>query len=136
MSRLLNKKMINYGYKKQLNISFETAVLKIKEELQKEGFGILTEIDVKATMKKKLDLDYENYVILGACNPTLADKALTAEKEIGLFLPCNVIVYEVDGVVFVSAILPVQMMGVIGNPILDEVAKTAEEKLKKAVGNI
>ncbi len=127
---------MNYGYKKQVDLSFEEAVLKIKSELQKNDFGILTEIDVKATMKKKLDVDYENYIILGACNPKLAHKAIGAEKEIGLFLPCNVIVYEEDEKVFVSAILPVAMMGIIGNPVLDEVARTAEEKLKNAVNSI
>ncbi len=127
---------MNYGYKKQLNISFEDTVVKTKEELQKEGFGILTEIDVKATMKKKLDLDYDNYIILGACNPVLANKAIKAEKDIGLFLPCNVIVYEESGKVFVSAILPVTMMRMIANPILDDVAKTAEEKLKRVIDKI
>ena len=127
---------MNYGYKKQTNHSFEDAVIKIKEELQNEGFGILTEIDVKDTMKKKLNLNYENYVILGACNPTLANKALGAEKEIGLLLPCNVIVYEEGGEVFVSAILPVVMMGMIGNPTLDEIAETAEAKLKRVIDNV
>jgi uncharacterized protein (DUF302 family) len=124
---------MNYGYKKQVIGSFGDTLIKTKEELKKEGFGILTEIDVKATMKEKLDLDYEQYTILGACNPKLAHQALEAEKEIGLFLPCNVIVYKEKDTVFVSAILPVAMMRIIGNPILDEVARVAEGKLKKII---
>ncbi len=127
---------MNYKYKKQLDTSFENALVRTKEELQKEGFGVLTEIDVKTTMKEKLDIDYENYIILGACNPKLAHRALEAEKEIGLFLPCNVILYEESGNVFVSAILPVAMMSVIGNPVLDEVAGEAEEKLKNVIDSL
>ena len=86
-----------YGYKKQVDMSYDAAVQNTRDELQKEGFGILTEIDVKATLKKKLDVDYDKYIILGACNPPFAYKALQAEKEIGLLLPCNVIVYEDQG---------------------------------------
>lgn len=127
---------MNYGYKKQLAHSFAEAIIKTKEELQKEGFGVLTEIDVRATMKKKLDLDYDNYMILGACNPQFAHQALEAEKEIGLFLPCNVIVYEEAGQVFVSAILPAIMMGIIGNPNIDSVALEVETKLKKVIDEI
>ncbi len=127
---------MNYKYKKQLDTSFENALVRTKEELQKEGFGVLTEIDVKTTMKEKLDIDYKNYIILGACNPKLAHRALEAEKEIGLFLPCNVILYEESGNVFVSAILPVAMMSVIGNPVLDEVAGEAEEKLKNVIDSL
>ncbi|MFA5942715.1 MAG: DUF302 domain-containing protein [Candidatus Paceibacterota bacterium] len=109
---------------------------KTKDELAKEGFGILTEIDVKATLKKKLNIEHENYLILGACNPSFALKALQAEKDIGLLLPCNVIVYEEDGAVFVSAILPTVAMRMVENPVLADIAKTVEEKLKKAVNNI
>ncbi len=128
---------MKYSYKKEVkNSSFEDTVTKTKAALQEEGFGVLTEIDVKVTMKEKLGVDYENYIILGACNPNLAHKALSAEKEIGLFLPCNVIVYQEGGDVFVSAILPVQMMGMIGSHDLDQVAQTAEEKIKRAVDNI
>ncbi len=127
---------MNYKYKKQLDTSFENALVRTKEELQKEGFGVLTEIDVKTTMKEKLDIDYKNYIILGACNPKLAHRALEAEKEIGLFLPCNVILYEESGNVFVSAILPVAMMSVIDNPVLDEVAGEAEEKLKNVIDSL
>lgn len=89
-------KKTKYGYSVKTNLSFDQAVIKATEELKKDGFGILTEIDVKGTMKKKLDLDFRRYVILGACNPHLASRALLAETEIGLLLPCNVIVYEND----------------------------------------
>jgi len=127
---------MNYGYKKQTNLSFADTIIKVKEELQKEGFGVLTEIDVKATMKKKLDLDYDNYMILGACNPSFAHKALQTDKEIGLLLPCNVIVYENNGSVIVSAIVPTVAMGIADISKLNEIARQVEEKLKKVVNNI
>ena len=124
---------MKYGYKRKVPLPFGEAVEKVREELSKEGFGILTEIDVKATLKKKLGIEYENYLILGACNPPFAQKALKAEKDIGLLLPCNVIVYEEGGEVFVSAVRPTVAMKVVGNPSLAEVGKTVEEKLKKVV---
>ncbi len=125
-----------YGYKKQVRASFEGALEKTREELQKEGFGILTEIDVKATLKKKLDVDYDNYLILGACNPPFAYQALQAEKDIGLLLPCNVIVYEQDGKIFVSAIVPTVAMGMVNNEDLRGIAAQVEEKLKKVIDSI
>ena len=127
---------MKYGYKREVSISFSEAVDKTKAELAKEGFGILTEIDVKATLKKKLNVDHESYLILGACNPPFALKALQAEKDIGLLLPCNVIVYEDGGAVFVSVILPTVAMGMVENPSLEDMGKTVEEKLKKVVDNI
>ena len=127
---------MKYGYKKETALPFAETVLKTKDELAKEGFGILTEIDVKATLKKKLDVDYGNYIILGACNPPFALKALRAEKDIGLLMPCNVIVYEENGKVFVSAILPTVAMGMVENLSLADIAKTAEEKLKKVIDNV
>ena len=127
---------MNYGYKKQTNLSFTDTIIKVKEELQKEGFGVLTEIDVKATMKKKLNIDYDNYIILGACNPSFAHKALQADKEIGLLLPCNVIIYENDGNVIVSAIVPTVAMGIANVSELNEIARQVEEKLKKVINNI
>ena len=127
---------MNYGYKREVPLSFAEAVGKTRTELAKEGFGVLTEIDVKATLKKKLDVDYENYLILGACNPPFALRALQAEKDIGLLMPCNVIIYEEDRKVFVSAILPTVALGMVGNQSLADIAKTAEEKLKKVVNNI
>ncbi|HII72095.1 TPA: DUF302 domain-containing protein [Candidatus Woesearchaeota archaeon] len=125
-----------YGHKKQIDAGFEETVSRTKEALKAEGFGILTEIDVKATLKKKLDVEWDKYIILGACNPPFAYKALQAEKEIGLMLPCNVIVYEESGRVFVSAILPTQAMGMIDNPELKDIAVQVEEKLKKTIDNV
>jgi len=127
---------MNYGYKKQVDLSFVEAIDKTKEELTEEGFGVLTEIDVKATLKKKLDVDHDDYIILGACNPSFAYKALQEEKDIGLLLPCNVIVYEDSGKVFVSAILPTVAMRMVNNTSLAEIAKIVEEKLRNIIDNI
>ncbi|MBC8495312.1 DUF302 domain-containing protein [archaeon] len=125
-----------YGYNKQTNASFEETIEKTKEELQKEGFGVLTEIDVKATFKKKLGVEFDKYIILGACNPPFAYKALQVEKEIGLMLPCNVIVYEQEGKTVVSTILPTVAMSMVGNENLKAIAEEIEEKLKRVVDNI
>ena len=84
---------MEYGYKRKVDYSFEESVNRLREELPEEGFGVLTEIDVKATLKKKLDADFDKYIILGACNPPFAYRALQAEKDIGLLLPCNIVVY-------------------------------------------
>jgi uncharacterized protein (DUF302 family) len=127
---------MTYGYKRKVALSFTEAVERTKAELAKEGFGVLTEIDVKATLKKKLNVEYENYLILGVCNPPFALKALQAEKDIGLLLPCNVIVYENGGEVFVSAILPTVAMAMVGNSSLADLGKTVEEKLRKAVNSL
>lgn len=127
---------MNYGVKKQINYPFTDAVTKTKAALSEEGFGILTEIDVRATLKKKLNADWDNYVILGACNPPFAFQALQAEKEIGLLLPCNVIVYEDAGKVFASAIRPTVAMGRIKNPALVDIAKEVEDKLTKAINSL
>src|SRR3989338_6959533 len=130
------KKAMKYGYKRYAPLPFVEAVEKVKSELAKEGFGVLTEIDVKATLKKKLSVEYDNYLILGACNPPLALKALQAEKDIGLFLPCNVIVYEDSGKVFVSAIMPTVALQVVGNASLADLGKMVEEKLVRVVDNV
>jgi uncharacterized protein (DUF302 family) len=127
---------MKYGYQRKVSLSFADAVSKTKKELAKEGFGVLTEIDVKATLKKKLDVDYENYLILGACNPPFAFQALKGEKEIGLFLPCNVIVYVEDGETFVSAVLPTVAMSMVENPALAVIAVKVEAKLKKVVDSL
>ena len=123
--------MINYGFKKELDLGFEEALEKVTEELKKEGFGVLTEIDVKATLAKKLDVDFPRYQILGACNPPNAYRALLAEEDIGLMLPCNVVVYEKGEGSVVSVIKPTAAMGMIDNPELRQVASTVEEKLKR-----
>ncbi len=122
-----------YTYKKSVPLSYANTVAKVKEELKKEGFGVLTEIDVKQTLKAKLNVDFEDYIILGACNPPLAYQALIAERDIGVLLPCNVIVYVQDGKTFVSAVLPTVQLGKVGNPKLLPIAEQVEEKLKKVV---
>lgn len=127
---------MQYGYSKKIKLPFEEVILQVKKALTKEGFGVLTEIDVKATMKKKLNVDYDNYVILGACNPGYAHKALQEEKKIGLLLPCNVIVYEDNSDVYVSAILPAVAMGMVENPKLSEISKEIEEKLKAVIDSL
>jgi uncharacterized protein (DUF302 family) len=127
---------MSYGYKKKVNLPFAQAVEKTKEELKKEGFGVLTEIDVKATLKKKLDVDYDNYVILGACNPPFAYQALKAERDIGLLLPCNVIVYEDGGATWVSAIVPTVAMSMVQNEELGSIAVEVEQKLEKVINAI
>lgn len=127
---------MKYGYKKQLNVEFTEAIEKIKEALAQEGFGVLTEIDVQATLKTKIDVDYDKYVILGACNPSFAHQALLAEKEIGLLLPCNVIVYEDSGEVFVSAVMPTVAMSAVDNKEVEPIAREVEESLKKVVDSL
>ena len=124
---------MKYGYSKIVNLPFEETVSKVIEVLSTEGFGVLTTIDVKATMKKKLDLNYENYTILGACNPTFAHKALEAEKEIGLLLPCNVIVYHTGDDVHFSAMLPSAAMSAVENDAIADIAEEVETRLKKVV---
>jgi len=127
---------MKYGYTKKVELSFSEAIERILEELPKEGFGILTEINVKETLKQKLDLNVDDYVILGACNPSFAHKALTIEHEIGLLLPCNIIVYKKEDDVFVSAILPSVAMSMVENPDLQVIAEEIEGKLKKVINNL
>lgn len=113
---------------------FENAISQVTAELKKEGFGILTEIDVKDTFRKKLDVDFKNYKILGACNPQFAYKALQSEDKIGVFLPCNIVVEEhTDGSVEVSAIDPISSMGAVENETLGVVAKEVQQKLKRVI---
>src|SRR4030042_5669693 len=122
---------VSYYFSKIVNVSFDEAVTKVTGELKKEGFGILTEIDVKETIKKKLNVDFSRYKILGACNPPFAYKALTAENKIGTMLPCNVIVQEISGGrVEVAAIDPVASMQAVENPALKEIASAISNKLK------
>lgn len=127
---------MDYGIKKQVNHSFADTVTRVKEDLSKQGFGILTEIDVKKTLKNKLHVEWGNYVILGACNPPFAFQALQAEKEIGLLLPCNVIVYEDGGTVYASAIRPTVAMNMVKNPALADIAAKVEEKLLEVINNL
>ncbi|UCH85663.1 MAG: DUF302 domain-containing protein [Candidatus Latescibacterota bacterium] len=123
-----------YGYSRTTELDFGDAVNRICGELEKEGFGILTEIDVKATLKKKLDVDFRRYVILGACNPPFAHRALAAEIDIGLLMPCNVIVYENDGGGSTIAAMNAGLMAdLTGNTELVAVADEVNAKLKRAV---
>ena len=121
----------------RLDVPYEEAMERVTAALKAEGFGVLTEIDVKATMKQKLDADFRKYAILGACNPPLAHKALSTELEIGLLLPCNVIVYEEDGGSVVSIVDPISMLGVVDSAELKPVADEAGarlERVAKALG--
>ncbi len=123
----------HYQFSARVQLSYEEAVQRVTVELKKEGFGVLTEIDMKATFKKKLDIDYPPYIILGACNPPSAYKSLNNEVEIGLLLPCNVIVYEDNGETVVSAIDPVVMMSVVHNPDLDPIASDIQARLQRVI---
>lgn len=123
----------NYQFRTKLSVPYEEAVQRATAALKDEGFGVLTEIDVKETLKKKLDVDFRKYVILGACNPNLAHQALQDEVELGLLLPCNVIVYEEDGGTVVAILDPQRMMGVADNPALEPIAGEATERLRRAI---
>ena len=128
---------MEYYLAKTVSCSYEEAVSRVTEELKAEGFGVLTEIDVKSTLKKKLDVDFRKYVILGACNPQFAYRALSAEDKIGILLPCNVVVQErEDGKVEVSAVDPVGMMQMVDNPALKDVAQQIQERLKKVIDRL
>lgn len=117
-----------------LNLDYDQAVEQTIAALKEQGFGVLTEIDVKATLKAKLDVDFQRYVILGACNPPLAYQALSTDKCVGLMLPCNVVVYDNgDGASTVSALNPMAAMGVVGNPGLNAMAAAATTKLTAAI---
>lgn len=128
---------MSYYFGKKIKGSFEEALEKVTASLKEEGFGILTEIDVKETLRKKLDVDFNKYKILGACNPSFAYKALQAEDKIGTMLPCNVIVQEVsEGEVEVAAVDPVASMKAIENPELFNIARQVQKKLQRVVDNL
>lgn len=124
-----------YGIGTTVPLDYERAVVRTKEALAAEGFGILSEIDVAATLKKKLDVDFRPYVILGACNPPLAHRALTAERDIGLLLPCNVVVYadEVPGRSVVTAMDPVEALSLTGNDAITPLAEEVRQRLVRAL---
>ena len=128
---------MTYYYAKEIDLNFDDAIIRVTEELKKEGFGVLTEIDVKATLKKKLDVDFRNYRILGACNPPFAYQALQTEPHIGLMLPCNVVVQEAEnGKTLVSAVDPVASMQAVENNSLGQVAEQVKTKLQKVIESI
>ena len=124
---------MNYGFSKTLDMPFEQAIEKVTEELKKEGFGVLTSIDVKETLKQKINVEFKKYTILGACNPPIAHKALQEEEELGLLLPCNVIVYEKDNKTNVSFFDPMVMAWVIDNDNMKPIAGEVKEKLQKVL---
>ncbi len=125
-----------YALSVTVDLGYEDAVSKTRDALAAEGFGVLTEIDVKATMKAKLDLDRDPYIILGACNPGFAHRALEAEPELGVLLPCNVVVRVEDGRTIVSAVAASEMLGMVGNPALQPIAAEVGERLERVVAAV
>jgi uncharacterized protein (DUF302 family) len=134
---IFGETQMSYYFSKIVNEDFDKAIEKVTSKLKEEGFGVLTEIDVKATLKKKLNVDYKKYKILGACNPPFAYKALQAEDKIGIMLPCNVVVEENnDGKVEVSAVDPVASMQAVKNESLGSIAEEVRSKLKKVIDQL
>lgn len=129
---------MEYYFKNTLhNLTFDQAIEKVTKALKREGFGVLTQIDIKATLKKKLDVEFYNYMILGACNPSFAHKALLAEDKIGTMLPCNVIVQEREkGFIEVSAVNPIASMQAINNPSLMDISGEVSDTLKRVVDTL
>jgi len=128
---------MSYYFSKILNTDFDSAITRVTDELKKEGFGVLTEIDVKETFKKKLDVDFRKYRILGACNPNFAFEAIKSEDKVGTMLPCNVVVQEhEDGKIEVSAIDPIASMMAIKNDSLGDVASSVSGKLRRVIENL
>jgi uncharacterized protein (DUF302 family) len=125
-----------YGFGTALDVPFDEAIARTKAALQSEGFGVLSEIDVQATLRAKLGVDFERYLILGACNPQLAYHGLQAEHELGLLLPCNIIVHEHNGRSAVSIVDPAAMLGVVENDALREVADEAKARLERVVAKL
>uniref|UniRef100_A0A831TF96 DUF302 domain-containing protein n=1 Tax=Thermorudis peleae TaxID=1382356 RepID=A0A831TF96_9BACT len=128
--------MVTYGFGTTLDLPFDRAVERVKEALKVEGFGVLTEIDVQRTLREKLGQEMERYLILGACNPQLAHQALDREREIGLLLPCNVVVRGVEGGTWVGIADPQALLSVTGNPALDELAAEAKARLQRALDSL
>ena len=126
----------DYGFGTTLHVSFDAAVALVREALKSEGFGVLTEIDVQRTLREKLGAEMEPYVILGACNPPLAHRALAEEREIGLLLPCNVVVREVEGGTRVDITDPKAMLGIVGNERVHVVAEEAGARLHRVAAQL
>ena len=127
---------VGYGYARIVSMQFEAAVQQARECLKSEGFGVLCEIDIQDKLKEKLGIEFTKYIILGACNPPLAYSALQQEMNIGLLLPCNVVVYEKNGKSFVAAVDAAKMLSVVGNPALDPAARQVNEKLRRVIDKI
>lgn len=128
--------MSELGFQTTLNLDYETALEKVTEALKVEGFGVLTSIDVRETMKQKLDIEFRKYAILGACNPPLAHRALSARPDIGLLLPCNVLVYETDAGTVVNITDPLAVFGFLDDPSVAPVAEEAHEKLRQVAESL
>jgi len=124
---------MNYGFSKSVDMSYEQTIEKVTAELKKEGFGVLTFIDVKETLKQKINVDFKKYAILGACNPPIAHKALQEEEQLGLLLPCNVIVYEKERKTIVSIFDPMVMTWIIENDQMKPIATEVQEKLQRVL---
>ncbi len=127
---------ISYGFSRKLDLPFEQSIERVKETLKAEGFGVLSEINIKEKFKEKLGVDFGDYVILGACNPPIAYQSLQEEMALGLLLPCNVVVYEESDKTVVAAIDAAKMMSVVGNPGLESAARQVNEKLQRAIANL
>jgi uncharacterized protein (DUF302 family) len=127
---------MKYGFSRTTELTFEQATEKVTEELKKEGFGVLTTIDVKETLKKKLNVDFKKYAILGACNPPFAHQSLQLEEELGLLLPCNVVVYQKEGKTNVSVFDPMVMTQLIDNPNIGPLAQQVKEKLQRVLAAV
>ena len=125
-----------YGFSKTVDVPYEEAIEKVRAALKEEGFGVLSEIDIKEKLKEKLGVDFRRYVILGACNPALAYETLQQEIDIGLLLPCNVIVYEQDGRTVVSAVDAAKMLSVVGNTKLEATASQVNERLRRVIDSL
>ncbi len=127
-----------YGIRREVPLPYDETVRRTREALSAEGFGVLTEIDVKETLKKKLDVDFKPYIILGACNPPLAHQALSAEQDLGMLLPCNVVVYagDRDGTSVVSALDPVAQLSVSGNPAVQPIAEEVRARMERVIANV
>jgi uncharacterized protein (DUF302 family) len=127
---------MSYGFSRTVPLTYEQAIERVTEELKKEGFGVLTTIDVKETLKKKLNVDVPNYVILGACNPPFAHKSLQIDDQMGLLLPCNVVVQEKEGQTSVSVFDPLVMLKVMENENIRPIAEEVQQKLRRALANV
>lgn len=127
---------MGYGYGRAVDMPFDQVIEKITETLKEEGFGVLSRIDVHEKLKEKLNVDFRRYVILGACNPPIAHQSLQLEPNLGLLLPCNVVVYEDEGRTVVACIDAVKMLSIVGNPTLSSAAVQVNEKLQRAVERV
>jgi uncharacterized protein (DUF302 family) len=125
-----------YSFSRVLSVPYEETIAKVKDSLKSEGFGVLTEIDVQKTLKEKLNQDFRKYIILGACNPPLAHRVLQAEPEVGVLLPCNVLVYEEEGKTVVSAMDPEAAMVLVKNEKVGEVAKQVRQKMQRVLNSL